>query len=701
MTPPAALENSGVSGSADAARAGQTGSGTPKRIRVLSPLVANQIAAGEVVERPASVVKEVVENSLDAGATRITVELEQGGIELIRITDDGHGMGPEDLPLAIAAHATSKISSVDDLDHIGSLGFRGEALASIASVSRLSIRSRTAALNEASLIEVEGATASDIRPTSGPRGTQTTVRNLFFNTPARRKFLRTVATEQGRCRDTLEDLALAHPRVGFTLICDGKVSFDLTPGQSPRERALSVLGKELDAELLEVHADQFDDARGIALWGLIGKPSVAKGNNKSQHILVNGRAVRDRTVQHALAEGFRGLIEHTRYPLAVLMIEMSPQGVDVNVHPAKAEVRFRDSSLVHGVVLRAVRDALRAADLTPTLNVGTFGGFSNGGGASNTGGAAGVPGFSRELPGSGFAGGLPQATGPASPRAFVDYFTRFAPKPQGQLSYDAIREAMDAKATGVSADGLNASDVANGANEASGATSDGLPQAAQSHFGDAAINDAAAIPQPTPESRVLQVHKSYLVTQDEHGMVIIDQHALHERAMFEYLLARVTARAERLGSAGLAGQGLESQRLLTPYVVPASPAQVDKLPELQGLLTKIGVEARALSPTSIAVQSFPTFLFDRGVDAVEFMGELMLKAESSEFAPGSEEAMRDVLDMMSCKAAVKAGDRLSDLELGELVKLRGEVERSSNCPHGRPTSIRLTIKELEKLFGRA
>ena len=218
-------------------------------------LVANQIAAGEVVERPASVVKEVVENSLDAGTTRLSVELEQGGIELIRVTDDGHGMSPQDLPLAIAPHATSKIASVEDLDHIGSLGFRGEALASIASVSRLSIRSRTAEMSEAAVIEIEGDVVALVRPASGPRGTQTTARNLFFNTPARRKFLRTVATEQGRCRDVLEDLALAHPAVGFTLSCDGKVVLDLPPGQSPRARALAVLGKELDGELLEIHAD--------------------------------------------------------------------------------------------------------------------------------------------------------------------------------------------------------------------------------------------------------------------------------------------------------------------------------------------------------------------------------------------------------------------------------------------------------------
>lgn len=660
---------------------------TRRPIRALSMLVANQIAAGEVVERPASVVKEIVENSLDAGATRITVELEQGGIELIRTTDDGHGISPEDLPLAIAAHATSKIASVEDLDHIGSLGFRGEALASIASVSRLSIRSRTVGGNDASRIDVEGDVVSAVRPAAGPCGTQTTVRNLFFNTPARRKFLRTVATEQGRCRDVIEDLALAHPSVGFTFSCDGKVALDLPPGQSPRQRALSILGKELDAELLEVHADQYDDARGLALWGLVGKPSVAKGNNRSQHILVNGRAIRDRTIQHALAEAFRGLIEHTRYPLAVLMIEMSPAGVDVNVHPAKAEVRFRDSSLVHGVVLRAVRDALRAADLTPTFTSG-IAPTVPGGSVGTTSGA-----WSR-LPGSGLhSGGTadphPTPRDPASPRAFVDYFTRFAPRPQGSLSYDAIREAMERT---LPAHGGAESSVHDAPD------TDGTPS--ESEVASAEAGNAA-IPAPTPESRVLQVHKSYLVTQDEQGMVIIDQHALHERAMFEYLLARVSARADQLGSLGLSAQGLESQRLLTPYVIPAAPAQVEKLAELSPLLTRIGIEARPLSPTSIAVDAFPTFLFDRGVDAVEFMSDLLQKAEASDFMPGSEDAMRDVLDMMSCKAAVKAGDRLSDLELGELVKLRGEVERSSNCPHGRPTSIRLTIRELEKLFGRA
>jgi DNA mismatch repair protein MutL len=345
---------------------------TPSRIRTLPTLVANQIAAGEVVERPASVVKECVENSIDAGATRVTVELEQGGIELIRITDDGGGIGEVDLPMAIAPHATSKISSATDLERVATLGFRGEALASIASVARLSIRSRTAEQTGAATIEVDwerySTGGSDgIKPAAGPIGTCITVRNLFYNTPARRKFLRTVGTEQERCLDVVRQLAMAHPAIGFTASCDGRRVMDLPPDQSPRERVLGVLGSELDDQLLEVGADELDDSRGIALWGLVGLPGIARGTNKHQYVFVNGRCVKDRTIQHAIAEAYRGLIDPSRYPTAVLMLELSPAGVDVNVHPAKAEVRFRDGSLVHSLVLRSVREALRAADLTPSI----------------------------------------------------------------------------------------------------------------------------------------------------------------------------------------------------------------------------------------------------------------------------------------------------------------------------------------------
>ena len=280
-----------------------------RAIKILPTLVANQIAAGEVVERPASVVKELLENALDSGATRIVVDLEQGGTELIRVTDDGSGIPRDELPLAVAPHATSKIEHVDDLDRIGTLGFRGEALASIAAVSRLSIRSRTRDEAGACVISMEGGAASPVQPAAGAVGTSVTVRNLFFNTPARRKFLRTVGTEQERCVEVVRHAAMAHPGVGLCMTADGRTLFDYPPGQLPRDRALAILGKELSGQLIEVHADEFDDSRGLALWGLAGHPSIARGTNKHQSIFINGRPVRDRTVQHAIVEAYRGLIE--------------------------------------------------------------------------------------------------------------------------------------------------------------------------------------------------------------------------------------------------------------------------------------------------------------------------------------------------------------------------------------------------------
>lgn len=620
-----------------------------KRIRALSPLVANQIAAGEVVERPASVVKELVENALDAGAGRVSIDLEAGGTELIRVTDDGQGMHADDLPLAIAPHATSKVQSAQDLEHIGTLGFRGEALASIASVSRVSIRSRTASEPGAAQIDAEGDQVSPVRPASGPVGTSVAVRNLFFNTPARRKFLRTLQTEQERCTDVIRQLALAHPGVGFRVTCDGRETLCVDPGQTPRQRALAVLGKELEPQLLDVHADQYDDARGVALWGLAGLPAIARGSAKGQFVFVNGRPVKDRTIQHAVSEAYRGLIDHTRYPTVVLMLEMSPHGVDVNVHPQKTEVRFRDSSMVHSVVLRSLRETLRSADLTPTL-------------------ADIAPRFSgpaRDLPGSGLSSpASPGAVQTADASRFVDYFKRFSP---GGCQQHTLPSSM-------------------GGHASYGLMKASLEQAPN----PAAPSAELAI---APVNPVLQVHKSYLVTQDEQGVVIIDQHALHERVMFEYLLARVTA------------GGLESQRLLAPVTVPLAAHQLERLPDLRGLLERVGVAAEPIGPAALGVHAFPTFLFDRGVDPVDFLEALFERADDAAFLrdarSGGEAAMRDVLDMMSCKAAVKAGDRLTEVELGELVKLRDDVERSSNCPHGRPTSIRLTIKDLERLFGRA
>jgi len=651
-------------------------------IRTLSPLVASQIAAGEVVERPASVVKELVENSIDAGATRIEVELEQGGVELVRVSDNGGGITKDDLPLALAPHATSKVGTLEDLDRIATLGFRGEALASISSVSRMSIRSRTAESNEAFELQSEGEIKKPIAPASSPVGTTLSVRNLFFNTPARRKFLKTIATEQGRCADTITAIALAHPLVGFVFRTDGKTQFDLPPNQTAQERALALLGSELEPEMLVVQSDQHD-SRGVSLWGLVGTPAIARATNKSQHVFVNGRAVRDRTVQHAIMQAYRGLIEPSRYPTAVLMLEMSPEAVDVNVHPTKAEVRFRDSSLVHSVVYHAISRALKAADLTPTF-------FTHGGSASNGSTPSAIESkltHPTAIMPSPFQQPL-QANGPAQTEAFVEYLRRFTPGTD-QLTFPLRGSASGADES-----------VPRAATNGDGQSTDEQRTASAAGASAPSTSVEGEVYSPKRVDRILQVHNSYVVTQDEQGVVIVDQHALHERVMFEALLARV-------------GRGnLESQSLLTPALIDATADQLGRLEEMKGLLERIGVEAEPAGPRSIAVRAFPSFLFSRNVDPIEFMADLFSLTDENEEADGpargassvgsrDERLLRDVLDMMACKAAIKAGDHLSDLELDELLRLREAVERSSNCPHGRPTTVRLTIRELERLFGRA
>ncbi|MGE3108655.1 MAG: DNA mismatch repair endonuclease MutL [Phycisphaerales bacterium] len=668
---------------------------SPRRIRTLPPLLVNQIAAGEVVDRPASVVKELIDNAIDAGAASIHLELQRGGIELIRVTDDGAGIHPDDLPLALAPHATSKIVAAEDLDRIATMGFRGEALASIASVSRMSIRSRRSSDQEsgggATEIDAEGDSISPPRPAPGPVGTVVTVRNLFFNTPARRKFLRTPATEQGHALDIAHELALSHPHIAFIITCDSKRVLDLPPAQSPTQRALAVLGEELADQFIVASADDFDDARGVSLWGLVGLPVLARATAKSQHVFLNGRPIRDKTIQHAIREAYRGLIEPGKYPTALIMLEMDPGAVDVNVHPAKTEVRFRDSSLVHGVVLRAIRDALRSADLTPAISsafpstvpyrsLPTTPGNRAGGGPPIH---PAQPSLDAHLDAPrGLHGHDPSAPDSPSlhPADFADYFRRSIPaQTGGRLSYDALRAAMNDRA-----------DSTDSASPPLDPPYTPAPPTPAPH---------APIPAALPSDRILQIHNSYVVTQDEHGILIIDQHALHERVMFEQLLARVRA------------ANLESQRMLVPSIVRPPRRIMDRLDELAPLLARIGVQLEPIGPDSLGVHAFPTFLFSRGVDPGEFTAQLLERFDEDGFAPASHDAtlpapadeavLHEVLDMMACKAAIKAGDRMSDLELRDLLRLREAAERSSNCPHGRPTSIRLTIKELEKRFGRS
>lgn len=601
-------------------------------IRALDPLVVNQIAAGEVVERPASVVKELVENALDAGATSVRVELEAGGIELVRVADDGCGMSPEQLPVAVAPHATSKITSPDDLDAVSTMGFRGEALASIASVSRLRIRSRTRGASEATELVVEGASVQGPSPASGAPGTVIEVRNLFFNTPARRKFLRTAQTEKQRCVAAVKGLALARPAIGFTLVCDGHTTLDLPADQSAPQRVRSILGEDLADAMIEAKGTAAE-TYNVNLWGLVGRPHAARGNAKGQWIVLNGRVIRDASIAHALREAYRGLIEPGKHPVAVLLIDVDPSMVDVNVHPAKAEVRFRDSSAIHAAVHGSVRDALAGEDLTASLEEVN-----------------------------------PRSVRPWQP--FVPADGAIFKGPQATEMTQAAREAADRFTEAEAHAVLNRPE----------------PQpTTQIEHKNPEPTGIDRVPDGPWMRRAMQIRDSYLVAHDDDGVVIIDQHALHERVMFEALRSRV------------ASQGtLESQRLLTSAMVGVADAP-EKLEALASILQTLGIDATAAGPTRVAVHSFPSLLFSRGVDPADFMGDLL---EKDDLPKDQEDALREVLDMMACKAAVKAGDALSDQELSALLELREKVERSASCPHGRPTSVRLTMRDLEKMFGR-
>ncbi len=638
-------------------------------IRTLPTLVINQIAAGEVIERPASVVKELVENALDAGATHINIAIEEGGAQLIRISDDGIGIAADELTLAVSPHATSKITAADELEAIGTLGFRGEALASIASISRLRITSRPtteAGIAEAAaVLEVEGDAVTGPTPASGKPGTVIEVRDLFFNTPARRKFMRSPASEFGHINDTLARIAMVNPDCGFTLTHNGRTVRDLPRNQSRRERCIDLLGKDLEEGLLEFdHQD--DPSRGSAhCWGLSGLPSLARATSKFQHVCINGRPIKDRNLMHAIKEAYRGLMPPDKFPMVVLFIDLDPSHVDVNVHPQKAEVRFRHPSHVHGLVLTALRQRLLGADLTPAAT------------------------FRPTIPqlGSMDGGGVQTAPPPIrSTDDFVDYFKAMDPKQKGFVYSEVKRQLKEETPEEVSAE------------------DDAFEEQLLSR--QAASEEKPNTQHLTPSHlSILQIHDSYVVTQDEHGLVIIDQHALHERVMFEELRKRIL---EDQAS-------LESQRLLMPEVVKADDARQAKLDELRPLLERLGIEADPIGPGQVAIHAFPSLLFSRNVKVGPFMEELLDKAEAGAFdkldlgtsGSGSDQqlpeeaALHEVLDMMSCKAAIKAGDKMSEQELAALLAKRDQIERSSNCPHGRPTTLRLSLKDLERQFGRS
>ena len=631
-------------------------------IRRLAPSVVNQIAAGEVVERPASVVEEVLENAFDAGARRVDIEITGGGRDFIRIADDGAGIPADELALAVEAHATSKIESVADLEKVSTMGFRGEALASIASVSRFALESRTQNSDEAWRIEVTDGVIGSPAPTAGPPGTRVEVRNLFHTVPARRRFLKSETAESARIAEVVRLLALARPTIGFRLVSNGRCLLDLPATDDPRRRIVGVLGEELDGRLIEVRGEIGSPADGTltSVWGLVGLPETARPTAKNQRFILNGRAITDRSLSHALKEGFRGLVEPGRHPVGVCYLEMNPARVDVNVHPAKTEVRFREARPLHGLVRHAVQEALQEADLVRNLTLKTKGDPS-----ADESMASGRATIAHRMPPLGSGSGV----GGASPSS-----------PFSTSSSSWFREEREV-ARSRTASGVNLDRI----REAIGDVP--MPNAAPRQ----PITSAAEVlPTLVGSDAVLQVHQSFLVTQDAEGLVIIDQHALHERVMFEKLHDRCAAGP------------LESQRQLVPIVFDADPASIAALESLAPLLVRLGIDATAAGPRGVAIHGFPTLLLTRRVDPGPFLSELLERAAQGEIDRDDHEAaLADVLDVMSCKAAVKAGDRLGEREIAELLAMRDRIDREGSCPHGRPTHLRIPIAELERRFGRS
>ena len=610
----------------------------------LSQHLVNQIAAGEVVERPASVVKELIENALDAGATDIEVRIEGGGRERIEVSDNGSGIGADELLLAVSPHATSKIATADDLVDISSYGFRGEALASVGSVSRLVVVSRAATSDQGASIEVDFGAFSSVRPAAIVQGTRVEVHQLFGQVPARRKFLRSDPTEAGKVVDVIEWLALGRPGVAFRLFQHARMTLELPAVDDPQLRVEAVLGDEFKGKLLPV---DLSGAGAVAIWGLIGRPEQAKASGNGLRMVLNGRPISDRGLLHAMREAYRGLVEPGRTPVGFIAIDIDPREVDVNVHPAKSEVRFRQPALIHSALLRAVRSALQAANLVPNLPMGGASLGSSFGWGARRNESGGVNSnlsndFNQHLPSD------------ASTHAWQNAsFTPHASDGDRGFEFSALRDAL------------------------------ALGRA--QNIGEANA-EATLLTPPRPAARFLQAGKAWLITFDGDGIVIVDQHALHERVMFEQLRAKLTVGA------------LPSQPRLVSSMISLNGEQLERLEASQELLARLGFDVRVSGPKSATIFAEPLFLVERKVDVAQMIvGWLSRERATTE---DGEAVLSEVLDMMSCKAAVKAGDALSDIEIASLLQDLHRVERATNCPHGRPTAMRIPFRELERRFGR-
>ncbi len=609
------------------------------RIRLLSSRLANQIAAGEVVERPASVVKELLENSLDAAASRVEVEVESGGSRLIRIRDDGTGIPSEDIALALARHATSKITSLEDLEEVGSLGFRGEALASIGSVSRLVLTSNNSengsegcsAVCEGREMEVQ------IKPAAHPRGTTVEVRDLFFNTPARRKFLRTEKTEFGHLQEVIKRLALSRFDVAFNLRHDGRVVQSLRAATTlvdQGRRVASVCGPAFMEQAVVIESD----ASPYRLTGWVGLPTFSRSQADLQYFFVNGRIVRDKLVAHAIKQAYRDVLYHGRHPAFVLYLELDPALVDVNVHPTKHEVRFRDGRAVHSFLFSSLHRAL--ADLRP----GTETGLSDG--SAHT--AVAVDGMAVDA-----------ATGEV--------------RAQGALSWD-VSQAGSAMSGGRAPVAVGPAKVTE------------QMQSYARLYGSASPTPEAPAEIPPLGYALAQLKGIYILSENAFGLVLVDMHAAHERITYEGL--KMSRDAE----------GVRSQPLLVPQSVAVSQREVSVAETHAALFRNLGMAVETSGEESLVIRSVPALLRDSDLEMLlrDVLADLVEYGSSERI----EAHMDEILSTMACHGSVRANRRLTVPEMNALLRDMEETERSGQCNHGRPTWVQLGLEELDKLFLR-
>jgi len=618
------------------------------RIQLLSPRLANQIAAGEVVERPASVIKELLENSLDSGAKRIEVDVEQGGVKLLKVRDNGSGISADDLPLALARHATSKIRELEDLEQVMSLGFRGEALASISSVARLTLTSRTEGAEQAWQVETEGRDMQPrVQPAAHPVGTSVEVRDLFFNTPARRKFLKTEKTEFDHLQEVIKRLALARFDVAFHLRHNGKTMLGLheAPDELSRARRVaSVCGAAFLEQSLPIDIER----NGLHLWGWVGLPTFSRSQADLQYFYVNGRMVRDKLVAHAVRQAYRDVLFNGRHPTFVLFLEIDPSVVDVNVHPTKHEVRFRDGRMVHdflyGTLHRALGEVRPEDQLAAPATVSEM--LRPTGQASGEFGPQGEIGLAASLlqpapsgsvwrsPGAGYQGARPDSALPAAEAqgAYREFFAPMATTPAPA----------------------------------------GLPEAQ----GDI----------PPLGYAIAQLKGIYILAENVQGLVVVDMHAAHERITYERL------------KVAMASEGLRGQPLLVPESIAVSQREADCAEEHAEWFLRLGFELQRLGPETLAIRQIPALLKQAEATRLvqDVLGDLLEYGTTDRI----QAHLNELLGTMACHGAVRANRRLTLPEMNALLRDMEHTERSGQCNHGRPTWTQMGMDDLDKLFLR-